>query len=298
MFWHCFNSTDNDDRLVDKSVELISISDSQNPTTQELAKKHKSISPSFSKFAWNVLKDLSLHQVLQTSQTYIHSQLQSHGVLSVTSPKEKKEQSENEWQDLSMSSSWSLLSVPSSPLNETLLASNSNSQPNSLPNTFSSAVIGSSMTNSLLDEILDEYDKKWTQKNLNTTTDDGFNSFSREVMSQKMGIYSEKCDENQSKEVVLNTMTTDDGMRQLAFDCMRRVPEENKAEEGRDDEEKGKEEEGKSKDENEKYKKGSVEEENKDEKHKLANHYMLNKLNKDILEKDITPGFVSSMFGQ
>jgi len=90
MFWRCFKAQNDDDRLVDKSVELIPISSSLNLTTQGSPKNRKSIAPSFSKFAWNALKDLSIHQVLQTSQTYIHSHLQSHGVFSLKSPKEKK----------------------------------------------------------------------------------------------------------------------------------------------------------------------------------------------------------------
>jgi len=201
-----------------------------------------------------------------------------------------------------MSPSWSLLSTPFSPHQETFLFSNNNTQSNVLPNTVASAASRNSMSNSLFDEMLDEHDKQWTLANLNTTTDDGFHTFSREVMLKNIESHSKKCGENQSEKVVLNIMTTDDGMRQLALDCMRRIPEKDKREievEGEEekDEKEETQEEGKSKDdeldEQEKNKEGCVE-----EKHKLANHYMLHKLNKHILAKDITPGFVMPKLSQ
>jgi len=313
---------DEDDYVVDgDEVEWSSPQNSHNLTTQEISNDHKSISQSFSKCIWQVLNQLSFQQLLQTSQNYIHLHLRNHGILSLqpstsSSTKEVSEMSSQE-RDISLS-----CLLPNQPNQRAVSIANSNTL-----SITSSDVAESPTPNALFDDTLDEYENPCLIANMTMSTDDGFNILSRRVMSQGLEEYYKKISQEEEekkeeeekeekeekekeiqnkearpKKVMMNIMTTDDGMQQLAKDCMS-ISLDNKkknVEENKDDIE---DQEKKMAEEDEDEGVESeiddyIDEEEKQDKHREANHRMLHNLNMEILGGNHTPGFFSPISEQ
>jgi len=266
MLWSCFQASDDEPLPLSDAdnVQLRPDFTSHSLTDEPVVTNQKSNSQSFSKFAWHALKDLSLHQVLQTSQSYIRLHLTN------CRPANEKTTIQPNFQDRDMS--WSLLCLV--PNRADQIHNPGFNPPISPRQDSSSGATENSVSDSLVNEILDEHDKELAAKYVNTTTDDGFKALSRKVMSQKVEIDFK---ENEEKEMLFTFSTTDDCMQKLVDDCMS-IPK-NK-EDGHTNEAEGEKEE-------------ETEEKEGEDKHKAANDHMLIRFSEKILESNLTPGFVS-----
>jgi len=288
MLWRCFSSSEADQFVTAGSdVELL-------PTTRkdsnQGAQESKLTTKSFSEFAWTALKDMSLPQALESSQSYLQSQLRNYSLQpppSLSPSFNEKHESNKNGED-SVNVVFPLTS-PSPPVWNQSKHHRKNKHSSRRHQSFDSrsrsdsTSSNNSLPKSLVDRVLDEYDKQATMESVPETTEDGFRALSHRAMSSSRAHkHREAYEEENSDERRLKKMTTDDGMKQLAGDCMRAgARKKSFASESCDGEHEGTDVESEE---------GCV---RRYETYKAENQRMLNQLNQDIFQSNVTPCFTS-----
>ncbi|ETO30491.1 hypothetical protein RFI_06628 [Reticulomyxa filosa] len=237
-------------------------------------------SQSFSEFAWSALKDLSLPQALESSQTYIQSHLRNFNTVYSLQPQQhpKHKPPRDGEQDATLSFTSPSLSGRSS-----RRASKSRRRSSTTDSRTKSDSVSSdgSMSRSLLENILDDYDQMLMSK----TTDDGFTNLSQNKKGNKQAAVG---------EAGATSMTTDDGMYQLACDSMKTALKRKVSEDERRGRGDAGEVHGQSITEDMDDGEGDEGCVRTEELHRLSNQRMLQQFDLHVTQSNAMPGFMFS----